>query len=53
MSFEGIFAHLNAQVGRNIQTEINLLDNQEAAAQKRTVSMEARLFKRFFLKMRD
>lgn len=42
-----------AQVGRSIPTEINLLDNQEAAAQKRTVSMEARLFKRFFLKMRD
>jgi len=42
-----------AQVGKNIPTTINLIENQENAQQKRTVAMEARLFKRFFLKMRD
>merc|ERR1719313_3281871 len=31
-----------AQVGKAIPTEINMLDNQEAAGRKRTVSMEAR-----------
>jgi len=41
-----------AQVGRNIPTEINLLDDQEKT-QPRTVAMEARLFKRFFLKIMD
>jgi len=42
-----------AQVGKNIPTTMNLLDNPADAGQKRTVAMEARLFKRFFLKMRD
>jgi len=41
-----------AQVGKNIQTQVDLVEVKDAAA-KRTVSMEARLFKRFFLKMRD
>merc|ERR1712087_1013886 len=41
-----------AQVGKNIQTTVNLLDTPETA-RKRTVAQEARLFKRFFLKMRD
>merc|ERR1719329_1968319 len=42
-----------AQVGKNIPTVINLVENISPEQQKRTVSMEARLFKRFFLKMRD
>merc|ERR1712166_718272 len=41
-----------AQVGKSIPTTVNLIGNQENAP-KRTVAMEARLFKRFFLKMRD
>lgn len=41
-----------ASVGKNMPTTIDLLDNAETA-QKRTVAQEARLFKRFFLKMRD
>merc|ERR1719160_846400 len=42
-----------AQVGKNIPTTIAPLDNQDGEKKRRTVSMEARLFKRFFLKMRD
>lgn len=41
-----------AQVGKNIQTTIVPLDLGTAQA-KRTVAQEARLLKRFFLKMRD
>lgn len=42
-----------AQVGKNIATTISPLETQADAPPKRTVSMEARLLKRFFLKMRD
>lgn len=42
-----------AQVGKNIPTVVNLVENAENAQQKRNVAQEARLFKRFFLKMRD
>merc|ERR1711903_185048 len=40
-----------AQVGKNIPTTINLIEVVDT--EKRNVSQEARLFKRFFLKMRD
>jgi len=54
-AFDDIIAFFDAaaQVGKNIPTTINPLENQENAGPKRTVSMEARLLKRFFLKMRD
>mmetsp|Transcript_60002 Transcript_60002/g.135303 ORF Transcript_60002/g.135303 Transcript_60002/m.135303 type:complete len:647 (-) Transcript_60002:151-2091(-) len=42
-----------AQVGKSIATTISPLETQENAPPQRTVSMEARLLKRFFLKMRD
>jgi len=42
-----------AQVGKNIQTTISPLEGREGAEPKRTVAMEARLLKKFFLKMRD
>lgn len=42
-----------AQVGKNIPTVVNLVESVENAQQKRNVAQEARLFKRFFLKMRD
>jgi len=42
-----------AQVGKNIQTSIVPDVGRENAEPKRTVSMEARLLKKFFLKMRD
>jgi len=47
------FFDASAQVGKNIPTTVDLLETAENAEKKRTVSMEARLFKRFFLKMRD
>lgn len=40
-----------AQVGKNIPTTVNLVENENVP--KRNVAQEARLFKRFFLKMRD
>merc|ERR1712151_1063886 len=54
-AFDDIIAFFDAasQVGKNIPTTISPLENQENAANKRTVSQEARLLKRFFLKMRD
>merc|ERR1711972_608571 len=54
-AFDDIINFFDAatQVGKNIQTTISPLETQEAAANKRTVSQEARLLKRFFLKMRD
>jgi tetratricopeptide repeat protein 30 len=42
-----------AQHGKNIPTSVNILDSPETAGKQRTVAVEARLFKRFFLKMRD
>eukprot|EP00927_Polykrikos_kofoidii_P049448 TRINITY_DN4349_c0_g2_i1.p1 TRINITY_DN4349_c0_g2~~TRINITY_DN4349_c0_g2_i1.p1 ORF type:complete len:673 (-),score=150.23 TRINITY_DN4349_c0_g2_i1:73-1854(-) len=42
-----------AQVGKGIPTTIAPLDKQENAPPKRTVAIEARLLKKFFLKMRD
>mmetsp|Transcript_24240 Transcript_24240/g.53836 ORF Transcript_24240/g.53836 Transcript_24240/m.53836 type:complete len:649 (-) Transcript_24240:78-2024(-) len=53
-AFDDIIAFFDAaaQVGKNIQTTISLLDN-ENAENKRTVAQEARLLKKFFLKMRD
>jgi len=42
-----------AQVGKNIPTTISPLEGREGAEPKRTVAMEARLLKKFFLKMRD
>jgi len=41
-----------AQVGKNIQTTITIVEGREGE-QKRTVAQEARLLKKFFLKMRD
>jgi tetratricopeptide repeat protein 30 len=41
-----------AQVGKNIPTTVNLVEAADNAP-KRNVAQEARLFKRFFLKMRD
>merc|ERR1719353_2214270 len=54
-AFDDLVAFFDAaaQVGKNIPTTINLLEGVEPSQQKRTVAMEARLFKRFFLKMRD
>jgi len=42
-----------ALCGKNIPTTVNVMESVEPAQEKRTVSMEARLFKRFFLKLRD
>jgi tetratricopeptide repeat protein 30 len=54
-AFDDLVAFFDAaaQVGKNIPTTINLLEGVSPDQQKRTVAMEARLFKRFFLKMRD
>merc|ERR1719460_1495864 len=54
-AFDDLVAFFDAaaQVGKNIPTTVDLLETAENAEKKRTVSMEARLFKRFFLKMRD
>eukprot|EP00913_Durusdinium_trenchii_P024818 g23294.t1 len=53
---EDIIAFLDSadQVGKNIGTTINVVEAaNEDAASKRTVSQEARMIKRFFLKLRD
>merc|ERR1739845_195499 len=42
-----------AQVGRNIPTTILPLEGAENEGSKRNVAQEARLLKKFFLKMRD
>ncbi|CAE7369542.1 ttc30a [Symbiodinium natans] len=54
--FDDIIAFLDSadQVGKNIGTTINVVEAaNEDAASKRTVSQEARMIKRFFLKLRD
>ena len=52
---EDILAFLDSadQVGKNIGTTINVVEAANEDAAKRTVSMEARMIKRFFLKLRD
>jgi len=54
-AFDDIINFLDAaaQVGRNISTSISPIENQDSSAPKRTVAVEARSLKRFFLKMRD
>merc|ERR1712087_812043 len=54
-AFDDLIAFFDAaaQVGKNIQTTVNLLDTPGETARKRTVAQEARLFKKFFLKMHD
>eukprot|EP00931_Biecheleriopsis_adriatica_P094237 TRINITY_DN6790_c0_g1_i3.p1 TRINITY_DN6790_c0_g1~~TRINITY_DN6790_c0_g1_i3.p1 ORF type:complete len:646 (+),score=188.81 TRINITY_DN6790_c0_g1_i3:85-2022(+) len=55
-AFDDIIAFFDAadQVGKNIGTQINVVDAaNENPEKKRTVSQEARMLKRFFLKMRD
>eukprot|EP00931_Biecheleriopsis_adriatica_P094236 TRINITY_DN6790_c0_g1_i2.p1 TRINITY_DN6790_c0_g1~~TRINITY_DN6790_c0_g1_i2.p1 ORF type:complete len:646 (+),score=188.67 TRINITY_DN6790_c0_g1_i2:123-2060(+) len=55
-AFDDIIAFFDAadQVGKNIGTQINVVEAaSEAPEKKRTVSQEARMLKRFFLKMRD
>merc|ERR1712232_40290 len=54
-AFDDIIAFFDAasQVGKNIPTTISPLENHENAESKRTVAQEARLLKKFFLKMRD
>merc|ERR1712066_441326 len=42
-----------AKVGKNIPTNILPVENQDSSAPKKTVAHEARLLKKFFLKMRD
>merc|ERR1719313_1108341 len=51
-AFEDLIAFFDAaaQVGKNIPTSISPLESQEPAL---TVAQEARLLKKFFLKMRD
>jgi tetratricopeptide repeat protein 30 len=53
-AFEDLINFFDAasQVGRNIPTTISLVESDSPEA-KRTVAMEARLLKKFFLKMRD
>merc|ERR1719221_2521701 len=53
-AFEDLINFFDAasQVGRNIPTTIALVDTDSPEA-KRTVAQEARLLKKFFLKMRD
>mmetsp|Transcript_1766 Transcript_1766/g.3945 ORF Transcript_1766/g.3945 Transcript_1766/m.3945 type:complete len:648 (-) Transcript_1766:178-2121(-) len=54
-AFEDIINFLDeaAKVGKNISTTVNPVENADENAPKRTVAKEARLLKRFFLKMRD
>lgn len=47
------FLDAAAQVGKNISTIMNPVESADVNAPRRTVAMEARLLKRFFLKMRD
>jgi len=42
-----------AQVGKNISTTINIVDQADKPTPKRTVAQEARMLKRLYLKMRD
>jgi len=54
-AFDDIINFFDAatQVGKGIPTTISPIETQDNAGQKRNVSQEARLLKRFFLKMRD
>jgi tetratricopeptide repeat protein 30 len=54
-AFDDIINFLDAaaQVGKNIETTITLVENKDNPEVKRTVAQEARLLKKFFLKMRD
>jgi len=54
-AFDDIIAFFDAasQVGKNIQTTMSVVENAENPEAKRTVAQEARLLKKFFLKMRD
>lgn len=54
-AFDDIISFFDAasQVGKSIPTTISPLENHENADAKRTVAQEARLLKKFFLKMRD
>merc|ERR1712151_276379 len=54
-AFDDIIAFFDAasQVGKNIPTTISPLETAETMENKRTVAMEARLLKKFFLKMRE
>merc|ERR1712232_1307358 len=54
-AFDDIINFFDAasQVGKNIPTTISPLETQENQENKRTVAQEARLLKKFFLKMRD
>jgi len=54
-AFDDIIAFFDAasQVGKAIHTTLSPIENQESPESKRTVAQEARLMKKFFLKMRD
>lgn len=56
-AFDDILAFFDAaaHVGREINATVNPLENANSAdpATKRTVAKEARLLKKFYLKMRD
>jgi len=54
-AFDDIIGFFDAasQVGKHIHTTISPVENADAPERKRTVAMEARLLKKFFLKMRD
>lgn len=54
-AFDDVIAFFDAasQVGKSIQTTISPLEAQDSPEAKRTVAQEARLLKKFFLKMRD
>merc|ERR1712232_1548727 len=54
-AFDDVIAFFDAaaQVGKNIKTTISPIENQDSPESNRTVAQEARLLKKFFLKMRD
>merc|ERR1712007_289985 len=54
-AFDDVIAFFDAaaQVGKNIQTTTSPIETQDSPESKRTVAQEARLLKKFFLKMRD
>merc|ERR1712232_237233 len=54
-AFDDIIAFFDAasQVGKNIKTAISVIEDQDGKERKSTVTQEARLLKKFFLKMRD
>merc|ERR1712232_599136 len=54
-AFDDVIAFFDAaaQVGKNIQTTISPIENKDNPESTRTVAQEARLLKKFFLKMRD